>query len=138
MLVCYKCRTPWLEAGKPGFGDVCPNCGSYLHCCFNCRFYDEYTRPHCSEPNADGSFDPNGMNHCEYFSPRQARGAPLVDMDDPEQNRTRRRPDWRNLNKDGAQRPARNGAAGGGFTSPDTDERARKAREQLDKLFGKK
>jgi hypothetical protein len=130
---------------KPGFNDVCEGCGSYVHCCSNCKFYDEYTRPHCGEPNADSALDPNGMNHCEYFVFRPTKGAPLEDPDDPEQRRMRRKPDWRNMHNDeqeatprprnGQRSESRNG--GMGIPAPDAEERAKKARQNLDKLFGK-
>ncbi|MBN1808018.1 MAG: hypothetical protein JW909_03055 [Planctomycetes bacterium] len=136
MNVCYKCRTPCLEKEKPGFNDICEGCGSYLHCCSNCKFYDEYTRPHCGEPNADESLDPNGMNHCEYFVFRPARGTPLDDGDDPETRRMNRKPDWRNLHGNSRGGRKTGPQAESGFTS-DSEERAKKARENLNKLFGK-
>ena len=138
MYVCYKCRTPFMTGSKPGFNDICEGCGSYLHCCSNCKFYDEYTKPHCSEPAADSALDANGMNHCEYFQFRVAKGVPLDDSDDPEQRRMRRRPDWRNLRKEEDQpRQARNQSRSEAPPSADSEERAKRARQQLDKLCGK-
>lgn len=126
MKICYKCRTPFLSEGEPGFQEVCEKCGSYLHCCCNCRFYDEFARPRCREPNADAVSDPNGMNHCEYFLFKSSRSL-VDDPEDPEQRRTRCRPDWRNLRKDGQQPP---------FQNSEAEERAQRARDNLKRLFG--
>ena len=52
MYKCYKCSQPVSGQDKPGFQDVCESCGSYLHCCMNCRFYDEHGEK-CTEPVAE-------------------------------------------------------------------------------------
>lgn len=134
MKSCYKCRTPFFREENPGFQEVCENCGSYLHCCCNCRFYEEFSRPSCKESSAEPVSDPNGMNHCEYFVFKSSRGL-VDDPEDPELKRMRRRPDWRNTrDKSSGNNSSR---SNGGFPSSGaSEERARKARENLDRLFG--
>lgn len=128
MKTCYKCRSPYFKEEKPGFNEVCEKCGSYIHCCCNCRFYEEFSRPHCRESSADVVSDPNGMNHCEYFVFKAARSL-VEDPEDPEMKRQRKRPDWRNVKGGNYNRTHQNG---------ESDERARRARDNLNKLFGGK
>ena len=145
MKKCYKCQKPYVEPNGPGFQEVCEGCGSYLHCCSNCYFHDQYQANQCTEPQAEFVSDRNGMNRCEYFRFRVAGGG--KQLDDDRQGRRFRKPDWRNLNKD-ANKPAtprrratpdarpsnnpfaRGGGGGGG-------DKAQKAREALEKLFKK-
>ena len=135
MKSCYKCRAPYFRDENPGFQEVCEKCGSYFHCCCNCRFYEELSRPSCREPTAEPVSDPNGMNHCEYFVFKSSRGM-VDDLDDPEQKRMRRRPDWRNV-RDKSPGP-KSSRPKGGYASSGSEERARRARENLDQLFGGK
>lgn len=145
MKTCYKCRSPYFKEEKPGFQEVCEECGSYIHCCCNCRFYEEFSRPNCREPSTDAVSDPNGMNHCEYFVFKSSRGL-VEDPEDPEMRRQRRRPDWRNVNKDNANKGNVNrGNVNRGrsnydrpYSGGDSEDRARRARENLNRLFGGK
>jgi hypothetical protein len=140
---CYKCQKPYVEPEGPGFQDVCEECSSYLHCCQNCFFYEPGHHNDCTETQTDYVSDKNGMNRCEYFRFKTARGTGL-----PDDNGGRRfkKADWRNLNKDKSkdrkkggppQRrrstpnpfASKGGAGGGG--------RAQKAREALENLFKK-
>ena len=154
MVKCYKCGTLHNEPGTLGFSAICEGCQSYLHCCMNCRFYDEYAET-CAEPQAEFVSDRNGMNHCEYFQPHK-RSTPLAEDldDDPGRRRRRLRPDWRNVEKRetplaspmrGAGRPNPFGGGDHGGRRPrnpfgDTggrNDRAQKARDALEKLFKK-
>ncbi len=129
---CYKCQKPYLETHAPGVQDVCEECGSYTHCCNNCRFHEAYAANHCREPQADPVTDALDMNHCEYFIFRDAATRDRPDPDDPELARARRKPDWRNVRKDEPRSRNRGGGGGGG----NHKEKARQARANLDKLFG--
>jgi len=125
---CYKCRAPRVEAHKAGFQDVCESCGSYLQCCCNCRFYDEYAHNHCSEPQAEYVSDANGMNRCEYFVFKAAGGGSLFDDSDDTKPRRRRPPDWRGVRKD-SEKPRRAAPGGSG--------KSQEARQKLEDLFRK-
>ena len=153
VLKCYKCSTVHKEPGALGFQEVCEGCQSYLHCCMNCRFFDEYAGK-CAEPQAEFVSDRNGMNQCEYLQPHKRSTSLDDDLDDPERKRRRLRPDWRNVEKRdqplaGPMRGAgRSNPFGGGdhggrrSRNPFGDsggrgDRAQKARDALEKLFKK-
>ncbi len=151
---CYKCASPYTEPEKPGFQDACAKCESYLHCCMNCRFYDENAPNHCNEPQAEYVSDTHGFNHCEYFEFRRVHTSLVEDPEDPEVQRKRRRPDWRNLEGKKGERPLR-GKRRVRARNPFGDDEGRprrknpfgdssqggsrkqRAREALDKLFEK-
>jgi hypothetical protein len=136
MFTCYKCGAPAIVNGKPGFQDICGQCGSYLHCCMNCRFYDG-DADKCAEPVAEWVSDRHSFNRCEYF---QVHAPRIAAAPDPElgggsggglreDGRRFKKPDWRNVHKHEKTEPAAN--------SRSDTERAREARRNLDALFRK-
>ncbi len=66
---CYNCKTEWSNKFSPGFREECPNCDQPLHCCRNCRFYDEQAYQWCVEPQARGERprEAEASNICDYF-----------------------------------------------------------------------
>jgi hypothetical protein len=133
MFTCYKCGAPVMVNGKPGFQDVCGSCGSYVHCCKNCRFYNE-DADKCVEPVAEWVSDRLSFNRCEYFQTKAPRTPPPADPDRDggmrEDGRRFRKPDWRNVHKNSKnEQPAANSRTDG--------DRAREARRNLDALFRK-
>ncbi|MGH9452486.1 MAG: hypothetical protein ACRD2O_00775 [Terriglobia bacterium] len=50
-----------------GTREACPRCGSDLHCCRNCRFFDPGKNNQCSEPQAEWVRDKEAANYCDYF-----------------------------------------------------------------------
>ena len=142
---CYKCQKPYVEPEGPGFQDVCEECSSYLHCCQNCFFYEPGHHNDCTETQAEYVSDKNGMNRCEYFRFKTARGTGLADDNG---GRRFKKADWRNLNKDKDKNRKKGGspqrrrstpnpfAAKGGSGNGGGD-RAQKAREALENLFKK-
>jgi len=48
--------------------EVCFHCRSDLHCCLNCRLYDEYAQNKCREPSAEWVSDREKNNICEFFT----------------------------------------------------------------------
>jgi len=52
----------------PGRRDVCPSCGSDLHCCLNCRFYDARAAKQCREPAAELVREKAKANFCDFFA----------------------------------------------------------------------
>ena len=95
MHICHKCKKEIEIDGKVMRGELCPHCGAYLHCCLNCRFYDEYAHNKCREPKTEWVTDREKSNFCTYFKFKES------------------------------------GEENGG------DERSKKAKEELKRLFGK-
>ncbi len=68
MRVCYKCRKGQNSDGTVGRRDTCPSCGSDLHVCLNCRFYDPGSYNDCREPQAERVVEKDRSNFCDYFA----------------------------------------------------------------------
>lgn len=66
---CAFCKTKVTEESI-GFRDECTRCGSDLHICLNCRFYDPHAANQCLEPAIPEAVkDKERRNLCEYFKP---------------------------------------------------------------------
>ncbi len=50
-------------------GSTCGDCGAYLRCCRNCRFFDESAYNECGEPSAERVVEKGASNFCGYFEP---------------------------------------------------------------------
>ena len=65
---CHKCGKEWIsEKKQPAVKEYCDGCTAYLHCCLNCRFYDEHAHNKCLIPNTDWVSDRAGCNFCDEF-----------------------------------------------------------------------
>jgi len=82
--VCHHCGAAWEGEPKIGREKACRQCGSPLHVCLNCRFYDRTKHNQCAEPAAEWVRDKAKANFCEYFEWRDASAS------DPEAERKRR------------------------------------------------
>lgn len=73
---CFACdREVALASGeRVGFREDC-SCGADLHVCRNCAHHDPAAYNECREPNAERVGDRERANRCDYFRPRQGRGA---------------------------------------------------------------
>ncbi|MBI5166313.1 MAG: hypothetical protein HY998_01045 [candidate division NC10 bacterium] len=71
-----------------GREETCPFCGYDLHCCLNCRFYDENAHNKCREPAAEWVPDKEKRNFCEYFEFRESVKKP-VQIEDKERVRAK-------------------------------------------------
>ena len=60
---CYNCGNTNLQE----YQDTCPNCNSYVHCCMNCKFYDENQSSKC---RIQGKWenDKRQKNYCTDWS----------------------------------------------------------------------
>lgn len=67
MKSCYKCGKELGSEGVVGRRDTCPFCGSDLHVCRNCRFYDPGSYNDCREPQAERVVEKDRSNFCDYF-----------------------------------------------------------------------
>lgn len=65
---CHKCGDTLKFEVKIGRRDMCPNCYAYLHCCKNCKFWDESVHNECKENRAEFIRDREEGNFCLYFT----------------------------------------------------------------------
>jgi len=68
--LCFHCKKPTPQESplsRIGFRDTCPNCGSDLHVCLNCQFYDPGCHHECKESSAEWVKNKERANTCEYF-----------------------------------------------------------------------
>jgi predicted RNA-binding Zn-ribbon protein involved in translation (DUF1610 family) len=63
---CHKCDEPIVE-GYSSIRDVCPKCGSDLHVCKNCVFFDPMSYNECREPQSEWVGDKEKNNFCDYY-----------------------------------------------------------------------
>ena len=64
---CHDCGKPWTEKSQPEIYAACPHCYAYLHCCLNCRFFDEYAHNKCRIPTTEWVSDREKANFCDEF-----------------------------------------------------------------------
>jgi|SRR5690242_12773717 hypothetical protein len=64
---CYRCGASVRIEGTVGRRTTCPECDADLHCCMDCRQYDEGAPHACREPHADHVLDKEASNACELF-----------------------------------------------------------------------
>jgi hypothetical protein len=79
-LICHSCGAR-LELTPPlGRRDTCERCSADLHCCRQCKLFDEASSSECREPQAEVPRDKEQANFCEHFvpgspAPKQANAA---------------------------------------------------------------
>ena len=74
LLNCWKCGHALDDMPMPlRRRDECPACGTDLHVCRMCEFYDTSVAKSCREPVAEEVNDKERANFCDYF-----RGLPGV------------------------------------------------------------
>jgi len=83
---CYKCGEELVFDVKIGRRDMCPNCYAYLHCCYNCKFWDPTVHNECTENAAEFIRDRAEGNFCLYFTFREATD---LDISPAEQAKSR-------------------------------------------------
>lgn len=66
---CHACQHVWDAKRQPGWREECPNCEEPLHCCRNCKFYDETASQWCGEPMARDQRprSDSSSNMCDFF-----------------------------------------------------------------------
>ena len=67
MKYCHKCRNV-IEAERIFLREGCEKCGSDLHVCLNCRFYDVTKSNACTETQAERVQEKGRATYCDYFS----------------------------------------------------------------------
>ncbi|HYE73748.1 MAG TPA: hypothetical protein VEF04_10465 [Blastocatellia bacterium] len=68
-MVCHNCGREIKLIGKVSRKDECTYCGSDLHSCKNCRFFDSSKNNQCSETQAEYVREKTKGNFCEFFEP---------------------------------------------------------------------
>ncbi|MFH1434688.1 MAG: hypothetical protein ABIJ56_03125 [Pseudomonadota bacterium] len=64
---CFKCGNEIEFEVKMQRTDLCPHCGTDLHCCRNCKFWDQGAHNQCLEHISEYVPDKEKMNHCMIF-----------------------------------------------------------------------
>ena len=64
---CYSCQEELVFDVKIGRRDMCPNCSSYLHSCYNCEFHDPNAHNQCRENQGEFIRDRAEGNFCLHF-----------------------------------------------------------------------
>ena len=70
---CHRCGRAIGPAERVGRRDTCLQCGTDLHCCLNCSFYDAAYNNQCRESQAERQVDKLVGNFCDYFALRIGR-----------------------------------------------------------------
>lgn len=79
--VCWKCGKEISDLpAKVPFRFTCPFCGSYQHCCVNCKNYQAGLPNDCKIPGTEFVADRQGLNFCEEFN---LLGTPPKNKADP-------------------------------------------------------
>lgn len=67
---CFHCNVEVVlsSSGTVGRKEECCKCKADLHCCRNCKFYDEAVYNECREPQAERVIEKNRGNFCDYFT----------------------------------------------------------------------
>ena len=68
-MICYKCQTVIELEDKVYRQQTCPKCDSYMHVCYNCRFFDELAHNQCRESEVRFVKEKDKANFCTYFEP---------------------------------------------------------------------
>ena len=75
MRSCHVCGKGLEGSDRVGRSEICSHCRADLHCCLNCRFYDEQAQNQCRESSAEWVSDRKKTNFCDYFSFRDSAEA---------------------------------------------------------------
>lgn len=73
-MYCHHCGEEIRLQHKLGRQETCPKCESVLHCCLNCRFFDEVAYHQCRESQTEWVQDKRMANFCDYFEPGDKKG----------------------------------------------------------------
>lgn len=67
-IVCFSCQKEiHFSQAKIGLREECQHCGSDVHVCRNCVFYDVGSYNECKETSADRVKEKDRANFCDYF-----------------------------------------------------------------------
>lgn len=66
---CARCGKTITTMSEVAVESVCEKCGSDLHSCTNCAFFNTSTRYECSKPIPARIAPKDARNECTFFSP---------------------------------------------------------------------
>jgi coproporphyrinogen III oxidase-like Fe-S oxidoreductase len=66
-VTCAGCGGDLGQPERISRRDTCPWCGTDLHTCRQCRFYDPSLANACREPEAERVLDKTRGNFCDHF-----------------------------------------------------------------------
>jgi len=64
---CYKCGEELVFEVKIQRLDTCPNCGAYLHCFYNCKYWNPNVHNECELDRSEFVRDGEAANFCTSF-----------------------------------------------------------------------
>jgi hypothetical protein len=67
MIKCAFCNKEMEVEYRVSRNDTCPHCGRDLHCCLQCKYYDQGAYNGCREVLAERVVNKKKANLCEYF-----------------------------------------------------------------------
>ena len=79
-MVCHKCGAA-IELELVGRRDECRVCGSDLHICLNCAFYEPNKPNECFEPQVERVKEKDRSNFCDFFRFKKEGKAPSAKED---------------------------------------------------------
>ena len=131
-LNCWKCGHALDDMPMPlRRRDECPACGTDLHVCRMCEFYDTSVAKSCREPVAEEVSDKERANFCDYFRGRSLAHA-AGGVVEAEAARSQLESLFNVEGKAGNQTSAADAQSLMDRKRAEADE----ARKQLDRLFG--
>lgn len=81
-LRCFHCGNELSFSERVGLREECDQCGSDVHVCRNCQFYDAKVYNECREPQAEVVLEKTRANRCEYFQAGTQAGSAGPSKDD--------------------------------------------------------
>lgn len=75
-LQCYRCGADLSALSLPlSRADLCPDCGTFVHCCRLCVNFDRSVPRQCREDDAEEVTNKETANFCDWFEPASGRYA---------------------------------------------------------------
>ncbi|MDY7095538.1 MAG: hypothetical protein SX243_21390 [Acidobacteriota bacterium] len=81
---CHSCGEKQSPPGVQQFEEQCRKCGTALHSCVHCVYFDTSARHECRQPVKEPVRSKTKANQCELFEPKVAQefGADSADQSD--------------------------------------------------------
>ena len=72
-MICVFCNKDTKIEKTVSRRDTCSHCDGDLHCCKQCKFYEQSAYNECKEVSAERIVDKERSNYCDYFQPRGSK-----------------------------------------------------------------
>ena len=70
---CFRCGADQDLATEVAFAAVCAGCGSDLHSCTNCSYFDSSAPNECRQPISRRIARKSSRNECDHFASKTAQ-----------------------------------------------------------------